>query len=93
MAQRHLVRTSTHGCLHGTLRTVVRIHMRAATLAPMAQAPAIPPRKAEAADLSRISRKEGLRSSPCSDDDDDMIVACLCMYVGVAIISRGKQAK
>lgn len=39
-------------------RTVVRIHMRAATLAPMAIAPAVPPRTADAADFSRISRSE-----------------------------------
>ena len=39
-------------------RTVVRIHMRAATLAPMAIAPAVPPRRAEAADFSIISLKE-----------------------------------
>ena len=38
-------------------RTVVRIHIKHATLAPMAAAPEIPPRKADFADLSRISRK------------------------------------
>ena len=36
-------------------RTVVRIHMRQATLAPMATAPAVPPRTADFAALSMIS--------------------------------------
>ncbi len=39
-------------------RTVVRIHINAATLAPMAQAPAMPPRAADAADFSTISRND-----------------------------------
>jgi hypothetical protein len=37
---------------------VVRIHINAATFAPIAQAPATPPRAAEAADFSTISRKD-----------------------------------
>ena len=40
------------------LRTVVRIHINAATFAPIAQAPAMPPRAADAADFSTISRKD-----------------------------------
>jgi len=39
--------------------TVVLIHMRAATLAPMATAPAVPPRMADFADLFMISEKVG----------------------------------
>ena len=39
--------------------TVVRIHMRATTLAPMATAPAVPPRTALFADLFIMSRKDG----------------------------------
>ncbi len=39
--------------------TVVLIHIRAATLAPIATAPAVPPRMADFADLSIISAKVG----------------------------------
>lgn len=40
------------------IHTVVRIHINAATFAPIAQAPAMPPRAADAADFSTISRKD-----------------------------------
>jgi len=43
--------------------TVVRIHMRAATLAPMAAAPAAPPRTALADALLMISRKDNCSSA------------------------------
>jgi hypothetical protein len=43
---------------YAIIRTVVRIHINAATFAPIAQAPAMPPRAAEAADFSTISRKD-----------------------------------
>ena len=42
--------------MRSTRLTVVLIHMRQATLAPMAQAPAIPPRNALLDALSKISR-------------------------------------
>ena len=45
---------------HRNILTVVLIHMRAATLAPMATAPAVPPRTAEAADLFMISLNDGV---------------------------------
>jgi hypothetical protein len=38
--------------------TVVRIHINAATLAPIAHAPAIPPLAADAADFCNISRND-----------------------------------
>lgn len=43
--------------------TVVRIHMRQATLAPMAHAPATPPRAADEAALFNTSRKPSVFSS------------------------------
>lgn len=46
-----------HAILRHILLTVVRIHMSAATLAPMATAPAVPPRTALLADLFRTSEK------------------------------------
>jgi hypothetical protein len=39
-------------------RTVVRIHINAATFAPIAHAPAMPPLAADAADFSTISRND-----------------------------------
>jgi hypothetical protein len=39
-------------------RTVVRIHINAATLAPIAHAPAIPPLAADSADFCNISRND-----------------------------------
>ena len=47
---------------HEYERTVVRIHIKQATLAPMATAPAVPPRTADAEALAKISRKEGVGS-------------------------------
>lgn len=46
-----------------TALTVVRIHIRAATFAPIASAPAAPPRTADLADFSIISLKVGLGGS------------------------------
>ena len=43
--------------------TVVRIHIRQATLAPIAQAPAVPPLTAEAAALFKISESVGFGSA------------------------------
>ena len=47
---------------HEYERTVVRIHIKQATLAPMATAPAVPPRTADAEALAKISRKVGVGS-------------------------------
>ena len=44
---------------HSNDLTVVLIHMRQATLAPMAAAPAVPPRIADLAALFKISSMEG----------------------------------
>jgi hypothetical protein len=48
---------SKEPCRYIYVRTVVRIHIRAATLAPMAAAPATPPCNALLADFSIISWK------------------------------------
>ena len=53
----HTKMTSNVDASTGMKRTVVRIHMRHATFAPMAAAPEMPPRKALLALLSMISRK------------------------------------
>ena len=67
-------------------RTVVRIHIKAATLAPIATAPAVPPRAALLADFCIISLNVtssfffggGGRGGEDDDDDDDddAIVYC-----------------
>lgn len=66
-------------------RTVVRIHIKAATLAPIATAPAVPPRAALLADFCIISLNVtssffggggGGGEDDDDDDDDDAIVYC-----------------
>jgi len=63
---------------HYQEHTVVLIHMRQATLAPMAQAPAVPPRTALLAALSITCLKEsssfaGPFFSTTAASEDDMV--------------------
>ena len=71
---------STKYSFYTHARTVVRIHINAATLAPIAQAPAMPPRAADAADFSTISRNDNCFLGTTTDGS---LLLLLLMIVSV----------
>ncbi len=73
---------SAHSIPHThTRRTVVLIHMRQATLAPMAMPPANPPRRADCEALAMTSEKD-MGSFFLVSVDPDMVGLYPCCWEG-----------